>query len=298
MIIREAIINVAGGQIWSEKISTEATKDLPPLICLHGGPGSTHDLLKYGLVRMVDKFPIIFYDQLGSGKSELSADNSANNNLWTIERFVSELAALIEFYELQEFNLLGTSWGSSLALEYYFRAKMLKPNKLILGSPLVSTAMWLDDANKLKAQMPTSRYQTMLRCEKNNTTDSEEYQEVIDEFCNRHVLRQNELNAEQISFLNTTERKFNSSAYNYMWGPSEFFASGTLLSYDRFADLAQITIPVLFIGGEFDEATPETLTKFCQQTPYGKVVTIKNASHCGYFECPEDYSQAVCKFLN
>lgn len=49
---------------------------------------------------------------------------------------------------------------------------------------------------------------------------------------------------------------FNSSAYNYMWGPSEFYCTGTLLNYERREDLAKINIPVMFTCGQFDEARP------------------------------------------
>lgn len=297
IISNESFINVSGGKIWSEILYTEETKNLPPLICLHGGPGSTHDKIKYGLAGLAKFFPIIFYDQLGGGRSELLPDEYDNYSLWTIDRFVTELHELIKFYDLSEFNLFGTSWGSSLALEYYFSEYRTKPNKIILGSPLISTEIWIADANLLKSQMPSDIYKSMIDCEENNQTDSEAYNLAITEFYNRHVLRKPCLNIEQLDFLENNKSKFNSAAYNYMWGPSEFYASGTLISYDRFVDLSKINIPVLFIGGEFDEARPDSLLKYQKQVSNAECIVISGASHCGYFERSDDYARELYRFI-
>src|SRR5580658_615398 len=57
------------------------------ILCLHGGPGLTHeymlplaDLAKYG-------YKVVFYDQLGCGKSETTKDVG----LFTVERAVEEV---------------------------------------------------------------------------------------------------------------------------------------------------------------------------------------------------------------
>lgn len=294
---QESIIEVPGGKIWSELVYNEDTKNNPALICLHGGPGSTHNGIKFGLEHLAEFFPIIFYDQLGGGNSVLIDENYDQDNLWNTERFVTELATLIEFYKLEEFSLFGTSWGSSLALEYLFSEYLPKPQSLILGSPLVSTKMWLEDANILKQQMPADVYHCMLDCEYNDTTDSDEYQSAMEQFYNRHVLRKSELDEEQLSYLAENPSHFNMGAYRSMWGPSEFYVTGSLAELDRFHDLQNITLPTLFIGGEFDEARPETLELFQQQVSDSQLIIIPGASHCGYVEQPEAYSGAVRDFL-
>ena len=54
-----------------------------PLLTLHGGPGAGHDYLE-PLEALGDDRPVIFYDQLGCGKS----DKPRSRALWTIERFM------------------------------------------------------------------------------------------------------------------------------------------------------------------------------------------------------------------
>ncbi|MFN8592514.1 MAG: alpha/beta fold hydrolase [Thermomicrobiales bacterium] len=58
-------------------------------------------------------WPIVFYDQLGCGRS----DRPDNPDLWTIDLFLTELAAVRAALGLDRIHLLGHSWGGMLALE-------------------------------------------------------------------------------------------------------------------------------------------------------------------------------------
>ena len=87
-----------------------------PLLLLHGGPGAGHDYLE-PLAALGDERPVIFYDQLGCGKSDIP-DNSA---LWTIERFADEVDEVREQLGIDRCHLLGQSWGGWLGLEYVLR---------------------------------------------------------------------------------------------------------------------------------------------------------------------------------
>ena len=55
---------------------------------------------------------------------------------------------------------------------------------------------------------------------------------------------------------------WNQVIYEHMWGPTEFLATGNLIDFDLSDRLYKIDIPVLFITGEYDEARPETVSKF------------------------------------
>lgn len=294
---RETFIEVAGGRIWSEIIYTETSKHRPALICLHGGPGSNHNKLKYSLSGLAKFFPIIFYDQLGGGKSYVQEGNPANNHLWNVQRFTDELASLIQFYKLEQFNLFGSSWGSSLAIEYWLGNYNPKPQRLVLGSPLISTKIWEKDSTLLKQQLPAEIYSILVECEQHNQTSSQKYKDAMEQFYNRHVLRKPELNATQLDFLARNPTFINNDVYQNMWGCNEFYSTGQLANYERFADLQHISIPTLFIGGEHDEARPETLALYQQQVKDSQLVTIAGASHCGYFEATPAYSKALQEFL-
>ncbi len=81
--IQEGYIPVTGGLVWYQAVNPG---DGIPLLTLHGSPGSPHDYLE-PLERLANERPIIFYDQLGCGKSARPDDTT----LWQRNRFVEEL---------------------------------------------------------------------------------------------------------------------------------------------------------------------------------------------------------------
>lgn len=81
-----------------------------------------------------------------------------------------------------------------------------------------------------------------------------------------------------------------------MWGPSEFFSTGTLKKYDRLADLKKVDVPTLVICGQHDEATPESGKKFAAKMK-GEFKMIKGGSHSLLTEKPKETLSALKAFL-
>lgn len=105
----EGYIEVTGGRVSYQKFDNNTGGT--PVIILHGGPGSSCYSLQ-GLKELAKDRPVIFYDQLGCGKSDRPADKS----LWRLERFVEELAQVRQALNLDEVHILGHSWGRPLRL--------------------------------------------------------------------------------------------------------------------------------------------------------------------------------------
>jgi proline iminopeptidase len=62
-------IDVPGGRVWYKIVGEE--DDATSVLCPHGGPGFTHTYLQ-ALEELADLRPVIFYDQLGSGRRRSS----------------------------------------------------------------------------------------------------------------------------------------------------------------------------------------------------------------------------------
>lgn len=92
-----------------------------PIIALHGGPGSGHDYM-IALTELYKKrgIPIVFYDQIGCGRSTHLPEKIGDEEFWTFELFIRELDNLIDHLCLRNtgFHLVGQSWGGMLAAAY------------------------------------------------------------------------------------------------------------------------------------------------------------------------------------
>ena len=71
-----------------------------------------------------------------------------------------------------------------------------------------------------------------------------------------------------------------------------------LPTFDRAANLAQITAPTLFIAGEFDRNSPSSLMqRMHQQLPSSSWALMKNIGHLMPLEAPEEFSRLLLHFM-
>ncbi len=113
-------------------------KDLPVVLCLHGGPGTPvpFSVGTRGLFpEWTDKVILVSWDQLGCGANNYPLDNS-----FSVERFVLMTLDLIseikKRFPENKLILLGISWGSVLALHAACRVPDLVDGVLIYGQVL------------------------------------------------------------------------------------------------------------------------------------------------------------------
>lgn len=265
---KEGFVQVEGGKVWYH--IEGADKKGTPLLVLHGGPGSSSIGSKPMFALATDR-PVIIYDQLGCGKSDRPTDTT----LFTVDRFVRELQTVRDSLKLDTVDLMGHSWGAMLA-EAYMGTKPQGVRKLILSSPLVTTAQWTHDADSLIKLLPDSVQQVIKREEAAKTTDSPAYAAAMDVYYGRHVRTKPRANPAD---GDSSGKAFGKLVYNYMWGPSEFTSTGTLKTFDATEWLKGVTVPTLFLAGETDEATPSSTEAFSRLVPGSRFVMIPNSGH-------------------
>ncbi|MDD4975293.1 MAG: proline iminopeptidase-family hydrolase [Bacteriovorax sp.] len=274
------------GKTFFVKHKSKTKNKKTPIIFLHGGPGGTH-LSFLPLKSLAKDRDIYMYDQIGGGASSITAPK-----LWMIETFVEELSVLIKTWKLDRFVLMGASWGTTLALEYFLATKDSRIERIIFQSPLFSTKDWENDANHLIKELPDKTQKIINYCHEIEATDSKVYQAAVFDYYLKHVLRNKK--------LLTKPRKPNingNKIYAHMWGPSEFKATGTLKKYERVSHLKKLNIPVLLICGEHDEATPVTVKKYHKIIKNSEFQIIKNASHSISRENPKELLKAIKGFI-
>jgi proline iminopeptidase len=283
----EGFIEVPGGKVWYRSVG-EQSNNRAPLLCLHGGPGFTHYYLE-PLEALADRRQVIFYDQLGCGRSERPDDLS----LWTVERFVEEVAQVRAALGLERLHLFGSSWGGMLAMQYVLDRQPELESLTLCGSP-ASMIRWVSDCEELLAEESAETRRVIREHEAAGFTACPEYQAAILGFYRKHVCR---LDPWPAGF----ERSFAEAGYqvyNTMNGPSEFTVTGTLKTWDIMDRLGEIRVPTLLVGGRYDECTPGHLADMHQRIPGSQLRTIEDASHLCFAEQPAEFTALANDFLD
>jgi L-proline amide hydrolase len=261
-----------------------------PVLMLHGGPGAPHDYLERLEALAETGRPIIFYDQIGCGNSDHPDDPS----MWAEQLFVDELGAVRHELGLDRIHIFGNSWGGMLAMLY----ALTKPKgvvSLTLESSPASIPLWVEEANRLREDLPPETQQILLKHEAAGTTSDPEYEEAMMEFYYRHVCR-------VVPFPEPVKRTFaklaeNPQVYNTMNGPSEFHIIGVIKDFDIRDRLGEITIPTLVTSGRYDECTPMQAEIVKNGIPGAEWIIFEESSHLAHVEEPERYLQVLDQFL-
>ena len=277
-------LSVPGGQIWY-KISGTGTA--LPVVLIHGGPGFSSFYLK-PFEELGNDRQVVRYDQLGAGKSDKISDTT----MFTIDHFVKELDLLRTHLGLEKWNVLGHSWGTIVALEYY-RAYPNRVASLIFGSLFLDAHGWSQSTRNLLKSLPDSLQDAVKIAETTGKYDDPSYQEAINQFYSLYVW-QNPVQADLDSMFAT----FNSEIYNYMWGPSEFTGVGTLKDYNSTSFLSQIKVPTLFTVGEFDEIDPAMVKGLSEKVKGAKYVMFLGSAHMTPWDARDENIKVVREFLN
>jgi len=281
----EGFVEIGGGKVW---YNVMGKGDATPLLLVHGGPGIPSSYMD-GMAVLASDRPVIFYDQLGCGHSGPNPDSSK----WTIDYYVAELDTLRQKLGLDEVFLYGHSWGSILVAEYMF-TKPSGVKGIILAGPTLSAARWSADAQALVETLPDSVQQVIAAAESSGSYDSPAYQAAVMDFYGMYLARKQPWSAG----LNDALQTMNPGIYTYVCGPSEFALTGTLKDYDCTKKLGSITVPTLFVTGEFDEARPTTVEYYKSLIPNAQMVVIKGAAHLEMHDQPELNAAAIRKFMH
>ena len=279
-------------RVWTKRIGNNPRVKV---LLLHGGPGATHEYLaafdSYFPAAGIEYY---HYDQLGSAFS----DQPDDPDLWTVPRFVDEVEQVRQALGLDRdnFYLFGQSWGGVLAIEYAL-AHQEHLKGLVISNMMSSGPAYNAYAERvLMPAMDQDGLAEIKRLEAANAFDDPRYVELLmTHYYVDHILR---LPPE--AWPDPVNRSFaaiNPAIYVPMQGPSELGASGTLVTWDRTADLPKIEVPTLVIGARHDTMDPAFMEMMASKIPRGTYLFCPDGSHLAMYDDQVTYFNGIIDFI-
>ncbi len=260
------------------------------MLLLHGGPGASHEYFEIFEPYLVKAgIELYFYDQLGSYFSDQPDDPS----LWTVDRFREEVEEVRQALGLEDFYLLGQSWGGMLALEYALAYPQVLKG-LIISNMTASIAAYVRYIQSLRDELPKEIQDDLLAHEARGDYDSERYQGLlIEHLYKKHLCR---LDPWPDAVVRTFAH-MNQQVYRTMQGPNEFVVTGNFKDWDRWADLGHIRVPTLVIGARHDTMDPADIEEMARRMPRARSVICLRGSHMSMWDDSEAYFGAIETFV-
>ncbi|ARK10351.1 proline iminopeptidase-family hydrolase [Fibrella sp. ES10-3-2-2] len=276
--------------VWTKRVGNNPRIKV---LLLHGGPGGNHVLFEsFESYFPAEDIEFYYYDQLGS----LNSAHPTDSTLWTAPRFVEEVEQVRQALGLNKdsFYLLGHSWGGILATEYALKYQQ-NLKGLIISNMMSSCPDYGKYADEvLGKQMNPKVLAEIKAIEARKDFGNPRYMELLmPNFYEQHVCRLK-------PWPNAFDRAFqalNGTVYTLMQGPSEFGVSGRLAKWDRRADLKNINVPTLTIGGMHDTMDPKHMEWMATQLPKGTSLICPDGSHCSMWDDQPHYFPGLIKFI-
>ncbi|MDR1018033.1 MAG: proline iminopeptidase-family hydrolase [Lachnospiraceae bacterium] len=292
MTIKEGYMPFKEFKTYYRIVGEEYLGKKPPLLLLHGGPGSTHNYFEV-MDELADKDEraLIMYDQIGCGNSFVPN----RPDLWNKETWAEELIELRKFLNLDEVHILGQSWGGMLAIIYACDYKPEGVKSIILSSTLASAKLWSIEQHRRIAWLSPEDQAAIKKAEDTGNFDDPDYLKANDHFMIRHCAP-----VFDESWPEPLWRKkvSGSEAYVVGWGPNEYTPTGTLGDYEYTDKLHTIKEPVLITDGVNDLCSPLVAKEMYDHIPGSKWELFGNSRHMPFVEEPEKYFPILLDWMN
>ncbi len=277
-------IAVPGGNVWFKRVGGGAGL---PLLAIHGGPGLPHTYLR-SLERLADEREVIFWDQLGCGDSE----HPSNAGLWTMERSVAEMDAVVQALGLGRFHIFGNSWGGMLAQQYVLDVTS-EAASLTISNSIASIPEFSEMVARLKAELAPEIQSAIERHEAAGTTHAAEYQDAIRTWNETYLCRVRPWPPELLDAFS----RMGVEVFETMFGPSDFHIVGTIRDWDVIDRLAEIALPTLVLAGRFDECVPEHMREIHRRIAGSQFELFESSAHMPFIEEPVKFDRVMRDFL-
>lgn len=281
-----------GYHLWT---NTQGDGDIH-LLALHGGPGGNHEywedaaeqLKKQGL-----NVQVTMYDQLGSLYSDQPdfSDPEIAKKYLTYEYFLDEVDEVREKLGLDNFYLIGQSWGGLLVQEYAVKyGQHLKG--AIISSMVDEIDEYVDRVNELREKtLSPEAVAFMKECEAKNDYSNPKYQEYV------QVMNEQYVDRKQPSKLYHLKDLGGTAVYNVFQGDNEFVITGKLKDWHFRDQLKNIKVPTLITFGEHETMPIETAKTMNSLIPDSQLVTTPNGGHHHMVDNPDVYYKHLADFI-
>jgi proline iminopeptidase len=286
------MIPVDGGKykVWTQRIGDGKIK----LLLLHGGPGGSPEYFENFPERLGPGYEIYFYSQLGSYLSDQPTDTT----LQTVARKVEEVEEVRKALGLEQFYLLGHSWGALLATAYAAKYQRHLKGLILSNASIFAFGRHQQYQHLLIADIADSlpdvrQYADSIRFGLMNAHSSGQAFErvmarVMPVYVRRHYIRLDPM-------PDPVKR-----AKDHATGAGMRWLNRAMNSTNYESAMAALTVPTLFIGSTHDFMPPYDYQRMKDLMRNDRDVSIAicpNGAHFDMWDDAENYFGAVTRFI-
>lgn len=293
------LIKIRGKMLYVKRYGSE---QLPPLLYLHGGPGSgSYDFEIHQASRLSKFAHVVVLDQRGVLRSEELLENDA----FTFNDLIEDCEGLRRHLQIESWHVLSHSFGALIALKYA-DSYPESVKTLIFENPTfdlkLSSQSLLNELQDL--HLANGNVEKASKCSEllSKTHTSRELWEAFGPVLGDAGALRNHL------YVYGPDKNFFEDLVAHASIPQEWWGKAGIFQTKLFEDdkvfesllplLQTIKVPSLLLHGKYDYVLDEVQIKeYLTQVEKGKLITFDESSHFIRFEQPDEYEKNIQHFL-
>lgn len=274
-------VNINGFDLYYRSVGQRGQN--PPVVLVHGGPGMSSQSFKDGFDFLANRYQVVYYDQRGSGNSQIKPDVSN----YTMDQLVEELETLRrDVIDTNQMILVGHSAGGALAQRYAFKYPQHVQKMILVASLPANGGFGLSG-------VVMNAFYAMLNVVGGNIPpgDPEQANAWYAEVTHKS-------NVPRLYDPGHPELIRDLGYHSYAVS-RELICSNFGGNFDE--QLKQLPMKTLVIYGDADRSSftgEPAARQFASLIPQARVVGFAQSGHWPYLEEPERFQQVITEFLN
>jgi proline iminopeptidase len=279
--MKEGYVNVNNISLYYKSIGKGE-----PVVVLHGGPGFDHNSI-IQFKELADEFQVILFDQRGSGNSSGTIDSASI----TVDNFVEDLEGLRSHLKLGKINLIGFSWGATLAMYYGIKYHDNLKSLIIAGTGGASKEYFNEYFHNLQSRTTKDDKRALGEIERMGSFKNQETN--ITQKYWRIIMKPFFKDTTMVNEVNLT---FGKNTLKNLAGINKLLMDN-LGDFDIYGELPVIRCSSLVIHGTYDPFPAEGAYKVHKQLQSSKLVIMENAGHFMFIDARGRFFELVRNFL-
>lgn len=272
-----SIVKTSHGEV---ALYRSPSRGLPQLFCVHGGMGLSSDSLFEGILPLSAHFDLIFIDQRGCGKSNVSKNGS-----YLLSDFADDIAEVVnQTRATAHIGLFGHSMGGMIAIE-----TLSKYPDLFHFSILANTAMddsWRSDANSAVNRIMSDEIRNAVARYDESPQDNMRLRDLAVAY---GPLYFNELPPDRA--------RAEMMKFSYSTGAIAFMNKKVFPGMNLTVKAFEIKVPTLIISGAADMIVPTRCQKMLSDTiPNSTLAVVEGSAHFPFVTNQENFYQQVSQW--
>lgn len=264
------------------------------ILAIHGGPGVDLESIAADFAPLAERHTVIFFDQRGTGRSELPADTTR----LVVERQIADLDDVRRHFGLEAVALVAHSYGPLLAASYAL-AHPDRVRKMVFFGPVppYRADFWQRFGADLDARLDSAEQAQMADAYARLADTTADARQACRDLWNVGLRPRLAEPARTQALVRSDLCASDPAGIRYGLLTTNRVVMASYGNWDLRPQLASLEVPTLVMHGEQEAIPMDMVEAWVTTMPNAELIRVHDAAHFPYVEQPEIVWPAVERFL-